>query len=56
MHWGGSGSTYFRYVGAFQNPGSLSSFSITATDKAGNSSQLSIPSWQLDVEQCSCGG
>jgi hypothetical protein len=56
MHWGGSGSTYFRYVGAFQNPGSLSSFSITATDKAGNSSQLSIPSWQLDVEQCGCGG
>jgi hypothetical protein len=56
MHWGGSGSTYFRYVGAFQNAGSLSGFSITATDKAGNTAQLSIPSWQLDVEQCGCGG
>lgn len=56
MHWGGSGSTYFRYVGAFQNSGTLSSFSITATDKAGNMAQLSLSGWQLDVEQCSCGG
>lgn len=56
MHWGGSGSTYFRYLGAFQNPGTLSGFSITATDKAGNMAQLFMTNWQLDVEQCGCGG
>ncbi len=56
MHWGGSGSTYFRYVGAFQIAGTLSSFSITATDKAGNMAQLLIPNWVLDVEDCGCGG
>jgi hypothetical protein len=56
MHWAGSGSTYFRYIGSFQNSGSLSSFSITATDKAGNTAQLSLSSWQLDVEDCTCGG
>jgi hypothetical protein len=56
MHWSGTGSTYFRYIGSFQNSGMLSSFSITATDKAGNSAQLSLSSWQLDVEDCTCGG
>jgi hypothetical protein len=56
MHWGGSGSTYFRYMGSFQNSGTLSGFSITATDKAGNTAQLSLSSWQLDVEDCTCGG
>jgi hypothetical protein len=54
MHWSGSGSTYFKYLGLFNNPGSLSSFSITATDKAGNSSTLSVPGWNLQIEDCSC--
>jgi len=56
MHWGGSGSIYFRYIGSFQNPGMLSNFKITATDKAGNTAQLSLSNWQLNVEQCGCGG
>jgi hypothetical protein len=56
MNWSGSGNSYFRYVGAFQNPGTLSSFSITATDKAGNQAKLFMTNWQLNVEQCGCGG
>jgi hypothetical protein len=48
-----SGGKYFRNLGQFNNTGSLSGFTITATDKAGNKSTIS-PGWHLDVE--SCGG
>jgi hypothetical protein len=51
MNYSGSGGVYFKNLGIFQNPGSLSGFSITATDNAGNSSTIN-PSWSLDVEQC----
>jgi hypothetical protein len=49
-----SGGKYVRTLGQFNNPGRLSGFKITATDKAGNTSSIS-PSWNLDVEQCGGG-
>lgn len=46
-----SGDVYFKNLGLFENTGSLSGFSITATDNAGNSSTIN-PTWSLNVEQC----
>ena len=50
----GSGSTYLKYLGLFNNAGLMTGFSITATDKAGNSSTLSLPGWNLEIEECTC--
>jgi hypothetical protein len=51
MNYSGGGGVYFKNLGLFVNTGSLSSFSITATDNAGNSSTIN-PGWSLDVEEC----
>jgi hypothetical protein len=51
MNYSGSGGVYFKNLRLFENPGSLSGFSITATDNTGNSSTIN-PSWNLNVEQC----
>ncbi len=63
LNWTGSGvrsgpesmyysaGKYVKNLGLFINPGSLSNFSITATDTAGNTSTLSL-GWNLDVELC----
>ena len=46
-----SGGKYVKDLGLFVNTGSLSNFSITATDNAGNSSTKNL-GWSLDVEEC----
>jgi hypothetical protein len=51
MNYSGGGGVYFKNLGLFVNTGYLSSFSITATDNAGNSSTIN-PGWSLDVEEC----
>lgn len=45
------GNLYVHSLGAFQQPGMLHSFSITATDNASNSSTV-YPTWNLDIEDC----
>ena len=49
-----SGSKYTKSLGQFVNTGKLKGFSITAKDKAGNTSQIK-PNWKLDVEECGGG-
>ena len=49
-----SGGKYVKNLGLFVNTGSLSNFSITATDNAGNTSTLSR-GWNLDIEECGGG-
>ena len=49
-----SGGKYVKSLGQFVNTGKLKGFSITAKDKAGNTSTIS-PKWNLDVEQCGGG-
>ena len=50
-----SGGKFIKSVGQFiGTTGSLSSFSITATDNSGNIRTIS-PSWNLDVEECGGG-
>ncbi len=49
-----SGGKYVKDLGLFVNTGSLSNFTITATDNAGNS-KTDSPSWNLDVEECGGG-
>lgn len=46
-----SGGKYVKNLGLFVNTGSLSNFSITATDNAGNTSTKNL-GWNLDVEEC----
>lgn len=49
-----SGGKYVKDLGLFVNTGSLSNFTITATDNVGNS-KTDSPSWNLDVEECGGG-
>jgi hypothetical protein len=53
MHWTGSGSSYAYNLSYFYNTGNMSNFSITATDKAGNSTTV-YPTWNLGIEACGC--
>jgi len=46
-----SGGKYVNNLGLFVNTGSLSNFSITATDNAGNTKTKNLD-WSLDVEEC----
>ncbi len=46
-----SGGKYVKNLGLFVNTGSLSNFSITAKDNAGNTSTKNL-GWNLDVEEC----
>ncbi len=46
-----SGGKYVKSLGLFVNTGSLSNFSITATDTKGNTSTKNL-GWSLDVEEC----
>jgi hypothetical protein len=49
-----SGGKYVKSLGQFVNTGKLKGFTITAKDKAGNTSQIKT-NWKLDVEECGGG-